>query len=152
MFIPVILGSDKTTVSVTTGHTEYWPLYASIGNIHNSSRHAHSSGLLLAAFLAIPKSMLLIFFFQLPIVLTFYRQPIKNTLVVPTSGNFSVSSFMPPWCSFSNLLSLAKKLPKCINALMGIFDAWYGELVLISLITQSKSCWRALYRAGVRSE
>ena len=37
MFVPVILGSDKTTVSVATGHTEYWPLYALIGNIHNSS-------------------------------------------------------------------------------------------------------------------
>jgi Plavaka transposase len=26
MFIPVILGSDKTTVSVATGNNEYWPL------------------------------------------------------------------------------------------------------------------------------
>ena len=31
MFVPVIIGSDKTTISVTTGHSEYWPLYASIG-------------------------------------------------------------------------------------------------------------------------
>ena len=35
------------TVSVGTGHTEYWPLYASIGNIHNSVRRAHGSGLVL---------------------------------------------------------------------------------------------------------
>src|SRR5260221_5311632 len=62
MFVPIILGSDKTTVSVATGHTEYWPLYASIGNIHNSSRRAHGSGLVLVAFLAIPKSKLFIYF------------------------------------------------------------------------------------------
>lgn len=56
MFVPVILGSDKTTVSVATGHSEYWPLYASIGNIHNNVRRAHGLGLVLVAFLAIPKS------------------------------------------------------------------------------------------------
>jgi hypothetical protein len=32
MFAPVILGSDKTTVSVATGQNEYYPLYAGIGN------------------------------------------------------------------------------------------------------------------------
>lgn len=56
MFVPIILGSDKTTVSVATGHSEYWPLYASIGNIHNNVRRAHGSGLVLVGFLAIPKS------------------------------------------------------------------------------------------------
>ncbi|KIO08910.1 hypothetical protein M404DRAFT_22722 [Pisolithus tinctorius Marx 270] len=30
--IPIILGSDKTTVSVATGQTNYYPLYLSIGN------------------------------------------------------------------------------------------------------------------------
>ena len=56
MFVLVILGSDKTTVSVATGHTEYWPLYGAIGNIHNSTRHAHGTGLVLIGFLSIPKS------------------------------------------------------------------------------------------------
>ena len=56
MFVPIILGSDKTTVSVATGHSEYWPLYASIGNIHNNVRCAHGSGLVLVGFLAILKS------------------------------------------------------------------------------------------------
>ena len=56
MFVPVILGSDKMTVSVATGHSEYWPLYASICNICNNVQHAHGSGLVLVAFLAIPKS------------------------------------------------------------------------------------------------
>ena len=55
MFVPIILGSDKTTVSVATGHTEYWPVYLSIGNIHNNVRRAHRNGLVLLGFLAIPK-------------------------------------------------------------------------------------------------
>ncbi|KIJ70649.1 hypothetical protein HYDPIDRAFT_23740 [Hydnomerulius pinastri MD-312] len=32
-FVPIILGSDKTTVSVGTGNNEYYPLYLSIGNV-----------------------------------------------------------------------------------------------------------------------
>jgi hypothetical protein len=36
IFCPIILSSDKTTVSVATGHNEYWPIYFSIGNIHNN--------------------------------------------------------------------------------------------------------------------
>ncbi|OJT06799.1 hypothetical protein TRAPUB_2350 [Trametes pubescens] len=54
-FVPIILGSDKTTVSIATGQNEYYPLYASIGNIHNTTRRAHGSGVVLAGFLAIPK-------------------------------------------------------------------------------------------------
>ncbi|KAG1896333.1 uncharacterized protein F5891DRAFT_1130305 [Suillus fuscotomentosus] len=40
-FVPVVLGSDKTTVSVATGNNEYYPLYASIGNVCNNE-HATS--------------------------------------------------------------------------------------------------------------
>ena len=36
MYCPIILGSDKTTVSVATGQVEYHPLYLSIGNPHNT--------------------------------------------------------------------------------------------------------------------
>ena len=55
-FVPVILGSDKTTVSVATGQTDYWPGYISIGNIHNNMRRTHQNGVILLGFLAIPKS------------------------------------------------------------------------------------------------
>jgi hypothetical protein len=55
MFVPMILGSDKTTVSVGTGDNEFWPLYGSVGNIHNNVRRAHGAGLVLIGFLAIPK-------------------------------------------------------------------------------------------------
>jgi hypothetical protein len=55
MLIPIILGSDKTTVSVHTGQTEFHPVYASIGNIHNGLRHAHKDAIVPLAFLSIPK-------------------------------------------------------------------------------------------------
>lgn len=55
-FVPIVLGSDKTTVSIATGQTEYYPLYLSIGNIHNNVRRAHRDGVALIGFLAIPKS------------------------------------------------------------------------------------------------
>ena len=37
-FVPIVLGSDKKTVSVRTGNTEYYPLYISLGNVHNHVR------------------------------------------------------------------------------------------------------------------
>ncbi|KAF8803207.1 hypothetical protein BYT27DRAFT_7226079 [Phlegmacium glaucopus] len=55
MFVPVVLGSDKTTVSIATGQTEYYPLYASLGNVSNSIRHAHKNAVTIIGFLAIPK-------------------------------------------------------------------------------------------------
>ena len=55
MFVPIILGSDKTTVSVATGQHEYYPVYLSIGNIHNNVRRAHKNALVLIGFLPIPK-------------------------------------------------------------------------------------------------
>jgi len=56
MFVAVIMDSDKIMVSVATGQTEYWPLYISIGNIHNNIHCGHGNGLVLVGFLAIPKS------------------------------------------------------------------------------------------------
>jgi len=55
MYCGIIIGSDKTTVSVATGHVEYHPLYLSIGNVHNSIRRAHRNAVVLIGFLAIPK-------------------------------------------------------------------------------------------------
>ncbi|KAK7684398.1 hypothetical protein QCA50_012345 [Cerrena zonata] len=56
LLIPVIAGSDKTTVSVATGNNEYYPLYLSVGNVHNNVRRAHRNALVLIGFLAIPKT------------------------------------------------------------------------------------------------
>jgi hypothetical protein len=56
LLVPLILGSDKTTVSVATGQNEYYPLYLSIGNVRNNVRRAHRNAVVLSGFLAIPKS------------------------------------------------------------------------------------------------
>jgi hypothetical protein len=58
MFVPVVAGSDKTTVSVATGHQEYHPVYISPGIISNTARRGHGNGVLPFAFLPIPKSRL----------------------------------------------------------------------------------------------
>jgi hypothetical protein len=54
--VPVILGSDKTTVSVATGANNYYLLYASIGNVRNNIQHAHRDAVAIVGFLAMPKS------------------------------------------------------------------------------------------------
>jgi hypothetical protein len=55
MYCAVILGSDKTTVSVATGNVKYHLLYLSLGNIHNEAQCGHRNGVVPIAFLAIPK-------------------------------------------------------------------------------------------------
>jgi len=55
MFVPIIMGSDKTRVSIGTGNSEFHPLYLSIGNVSNAVRRAHKNALVLIGFLAIPK-------------------------------------------------------------------------------------------------
>ena len=57
MLVPVIAGSDKTTVSVATGHQEYHPVYISPGIFTNTARRGHGNAVLPVAFLPIPKSM-----------------------------------------------------------------------------------------------
>ncbi|KAF8258966.1 hypothetical protein EI94DRAFT_1774043 [Lactarius quietus] len=55
MFVPIILRSDKTMVSVATGQN---PLYALIGNVQNHVRRAHRNVVSLVGFLAVPKNYL----------------------------------------------------------------------------------------------
>ena len=55
MFMPIILGSDKTTVSIATGQNDYYPLYISVGNVHNNVRRAHNNSVMLLSFLSVPK-------------------------------------------------------------------------------------------------
>lgn len=57
MFVSVISGADKTTVSVGTGDTSFHPVYASVGNFHNDLRCGHGEAVVPIAFLAIPKGM-----------------------------------------------------------------------------------------------
>ena len=60
MFVPVVAGSDKTTVSIATGHQEYHPVYMSPSNLTNVARWAHGNAVLPVAFLPIPKSTILV--------------------------------------------------------------------------------------------
>ncbi|KAJ6609225.1 hypothetical protein B0H10DRAFT_2298332 [Mycena sp. CBHHK59/15] len=55
-YVPLIFGSDKTTVSVATGQNEYYPFYMSNGLIHNNVRRAHRNGVTLIGFLSIAKT------------------------------------------------------------------------------------------------
>ena len=38
MYVSVVAGSDKTTVSVATGHQECHPVYVSAGNLTNTAQ------------------------------------------------------------------------------------------------------------------
>ncbi|EDR02201.1 uncharacterized protein LACBIDRAFT_309800 [Laccaria bicolor S238N-H82] len=58
LYCPIIAGSDKTTVSVATGHVEYHPFYISGGNLFNTVRRAHRNAVAPAGFLVIPKRMI----------------------------------------------------------------------------------------------
>lgn len=60
MMVAMIAGSDKTTVSVGTGHQEYYPVYATPGILINTARRAHGSAVLPVGFLPIPKSKSLV--------------------------------------------------------------------------------------------
>ena len=62
--VPIILGSDKTTVSVATGQTDYYPLYLSVGNVRNTTRRAHSDAVVLIGFLAMLKSKQFKFYYS----------------------------------------------------------------------------------------
>ncbi|KAJ7906139.1 hypothetical protein B0H13DRAFT_2333723 [Mycena leptocephala] len=55
-FVPIVAGSDKTIVSVATGHQEYHPVYQSPGVLTGVARRAHGNGVLPVAFLPIPKT------------------------------------------------------------------------------------------------
>ncbi|KAJ3483015.1 hypothetical protein NLI96_g6598 [Meripilus lineatus] len=56
MLCPIILGSDKTTVSVATGNSEFHPVYMSSGNLRNEMRRGHCDAVVPIAFLSIPKT------------------------------------------------------------------------------------------------
>ena len=55
IFVSIILGSNKTTISVTTCNNEYYPVYLSIRNVQNNMWHGHCNIVILIGFLAIPK-------------------------------------------------------------------------------------------------
>jgi hypothetical protein len=127
MLVPIILGSDKTTVSVATGNNEYYPLYLSIGNIHNNVRRAHRNGLVLLAFLAIPKSDVTLWFVFYVIDVSF--QPIRSMPTMQNFGNSAVSSFTPRLLAYLNPWSLEWAARRSSVVQIVISDVQYIGLV-----------------------
>ena len=151
MFVPIILGSDKTTVSVATGHTEYWPVYLSIGNIHNSARRAHKNGLVLLGFLAIPKSMFSPSIFVILCTNFELYQRKKNIRTMCHIENFVGNFCTPHSRRFWTLSNLVWRHPKLRDALMVTIAMSFMASVLISPTTLNKLFCRALYKGGARS-
>lgn len=57
MFVPIILGSDKTTVFVATGQHDYHPIYISNDNVHNDVHRGHKGAVSLLGFLPVPQGV-----------------------------------------------------------------------------------------------
>jgi hypothetical protein len=106
-FVPVILGSDKTTVSVGTGNNEYYPLYLSIGNVRNNVCRAHRDAIAVIGFLAMPKSKAhSIFMLITGANSRFYIKLHECTLRIRSSESFIVSYFTLPFQKFFSPSSL----------------------------------------------
>jgi len=139
MFVPIILGSDKMTVSIATGQTDYYPLYLSIGNLHNNICQSHCSGVALIAFLTIAKSecFLLCFYMYSLTCLSSNNaseSPRRSTAIVPTIANFATSYFTSHSCISSlayNHGCWSQKLP---NVPIDSTDTFCMALAHISLI------------------
>lgn len=107
MLVPIICGSDKTTVTVATGQAEYYLLYLSIGNLHNNVRQAHRGGLVLIAFLAIAKSKYFVNSLSESIKQYFILfQLIKNMAIAWLSAASADSYFIHHCLIFSHLFDL----------------------------------------------
>jgi hypothetical protein len=71
MLVPIVLGADKTTVSVATGNTKYHPIYLGVGNLDGSMQQLHPNVIVPIAFLAIPKSECQALYDDAPLLITF---------------------------------------------------------------------------------
>ncbi|KAI6139091.1 hypothetical protein BKA82DRAFT_4332380 [Pisolithus tinctorius] len=126
--VPIILGSDKTTMSVATGQTDYYPLYLSIGNMHNTVRRAHHNTVVLIAFLAMPKTT-------------------REHASIPEFHKFKRQLFHSSLTRILNSLHPAMKVPKVVQFGDGYYRrviyrlaayiADYEEQVLLSCIVRN---------------
>ena len=139
-----------STVSVATGHNEYWPLYASIGNIHNNIRRAHGAGLVLVGFLAIPKGRVSLHFCDYVWQISCQRTETKHQILLSVA--FDVSSFICPCRKFFHHSILVWRNQTLFSVLMAITDVSSGVWALTLQTIQNKHYWHALYRTGVHGE
>ncbi len=92
MLVSVVGGSDKTTVSIATGGQEYHPFYVSPGNLTNTARRGHGSGIMPVGFLPIPKGVCALIIYELSLTIFQHLKPSEN---LKNSRHFLDNSIMP---------------------------------------------------------
>ena len=151
MLCPIILGSDKTTVTVATGHVEYHPLYLSIGNPHNAVRHAHWNAVIPITFLAIPKCKLLLIIIHIGALMS--ETQVNADMMIAQGSRHSNASYTIHllWQSYGHYTQ-AWRSPWFVDVQMATSDVLFMTLSHILPITQSKWCLLASFKAGAPSE
>jgi hypothetical protein len=144
--VPVILGSDKTTVSVATGQNDYYPLYASIGNVHNNVRRAHRNAVAVVGFLAIPKSSFSLIHFSV-LLETNYLSATKRYKDDPRFRKFKKQLFHSSLSRILASLKPAMTVPEVVRFGdghfrrviygLGPYIADYPEQVVLACIVQN---------------
>jgi len=122
MLVPVVGGSDKTTVSVATGNQEFHPVYDSPGNLTNSARRGHGRGVLPVAFLPIPKGIVGNHLVNMPAL----------TLSVLQQANYSEKTLY-----FKKLVNSYIMLASRSNFLH-FNPTWNPQLLCVALMATSK--------------
>ncbi|KAG2076162.1 hypothetical protein BDR04DRAFT_1125739 [Suillus decipiens] len=115
-FVPVILGSNKTTVSVATGQNDYYPLYVSIGNVQNNVHRAHRNAVAVVGFFAMPKSK-------------FHRQLFHSSLS-------HILNSLKPGMTMPEVACFGDGHYCCVIYGLGPYIADYEEQVLLACIVQ----------------
>ena len=156
MFVPIILDSDKMTVSVSTGHNQYWPVYLSIGNIHNNVCHAHQNGLILLGFLAILASEYIILICLQPVLTNLVYLAGRESSQDPHFHNFRCQLLHSSLAKMLEPLRPGMTKPDVVRcpdghfrrAVYGIgpYIADYPEQALLACVVQN---WCPRYVSGV---
>ena len=143
MFVPIILGSDKTTVPVATGQNDYYPLYLSIGNVQNHMRQAHKNALVVIGFLPIPKGKNLFSFISPVLTLTYtlaarkdanteeFRQ-FKRTLTHDAIANILLP--VKPFMTTPDIVQCADQYFRCVLYGLGPHISDYPEQAMVAWI------------------
>lgn len=150
ILIPIILSSDKMTVSVATGQHNYYLLYLSIGNLHNTARCAHKNSVRLVAFLAMPKSKynsLLIYNVHFHAAYTYQPQrSMQRHRHFESSGASSSTNHSQ---RYSIVCGHSWKHGHSRNSLTATFVGSYTHWGLTLQTTKSKCSYRASCETGV---
>ncbi|KAN0081189.1 hypothetical protein V8E55_008813 [Tylopilus felleus] len=156
VFVPVILGSDKPTVSMATGQNDFYPLYLSIRNVRNNVQRAHRNALVLIGFLAMPKSVIVVDHCHMLQQQKCMRRQLFHSLLSLILQSLKQFMTNPDVVRFGN------GYYHCVIYRLGPYIADYEEQVLLACIvrgwcakclsTQQELDMRALYRCKEHTE